>query len=128
MFQYYLHTLKNTFNFSGRARRKEYLIFEIGTLILFCVLTPSILSFSQGFDDKETRFLFFATSVAIILILKKIFSIAVSIRRLHDVGKSGWFLLLNFIPIVSLYLVYLVYIKKGDIGGNQYGPDPKTED
>jgi uncharacterized membrane protein YhaH (DUF805 family) len=53
---------------------------------------------------------------------------AVSIRRLHDVGKSGWFMLIGLVPIVNLYLVYLTCIKKGDVGHNQYGPDPKHED
>ncbi len=132
MLDFYLHTLKNVFNFSGRARRKEYLIFEIGTLILFCVLIPSIFSFSQGLSDKEARMLLFFISLGLLITLKFIFSLAVSIRRLHDVGKSGWFLLLNLIPVinvvVTLYLVYLTCIKKGDIGDNQYGPDPKTED
>jgi uncharacterized membrane protein YhaH (DUF805 family) len=53
---------------------------------------------------------------------------ATSIRRLHDIGKSGWFWFIGLIPIVNLYLVYLTCIKKGDIGDNQYGPDPKHED
>jgi uncharacterized membrane protein YhaH (DUF805 family) len=53
---------------------------------------------------------------------------AVSIRRLHDIGKSGWFWFIGLIPIVNLYLVYLTCIKKGDVGHNQYGPDPKHED
>jgi uncharacterized membrane protein YhaH (DUF805 family) len=135
MLDFYLHTLKNAFNFSGRARRKEYLIFEIGTFILFCVLIPSIFSFSQGLSDEEARMLLLFISLALLIVLKFIFGVAVAIRRLHDVGKSGWFLLLNLlnlIPVVNvvvtLYLVYLTCIKKGDIGDNQYGPDPKHED
>ena len=42
-------------------------------------------------------------------------------RRLHDVGKSGWWLLLYIIPIINLYLMYLMYLKRGDMGANQYG-------
>jgi len=51
--------------------------------------------------------------------------IGVGIRRLHDVNKSGWFLLLGLIPLVNFYLLYLLVIE-GTIGDNQYGPDPKA--
>ena len=51
--------------------------------------------------------------------------LALYVRRLHDTGKSGWFFLLIFIPIVNLYLLYLC-CKSGDIGANAYGADPKA--
>ena len=43
---------------------------------------------------------------------------------LHDTNRSGWYLLIGLIPIVNLYLIYLMF-KEGDTGANQYGPDPK---
>ncbi len=123
MFHYYLHTLKNTFNFSDRARRKEYLIFLIGSFILGLLigLTGVLI-----FDLNEQQLDKLGTISQCLLFIT---GLAVGIRRLHDVGKSGWFLLIGLIPIVGfLYLYYLFCIKKGDVGDNQYGPDPKHED
>ncbi len=52
-------------------------------------------------------------------------SIAVAIRRLHDVGKSGWWLLLGFVPLVGLVLLYFM-VQDSQPGGNEYGPNPKV--
>jgi uncharacterized membrane protein YhaH (DUF805 family) len=51
-------------------------------------------------------------------------TIAISIRRLHDIGKSGWFYLLVFVPIISLVLIYF-FVLDSQPGENQYGPNPK---
>jgi uncharacterized membrane protein YhaH (DUF805 family) len=123
MFHYFLHTLKNAFNFSGRARRKEYLIFLIGSFI-FGLLIGLMGIFVFGLNEQQLDKLGMISQL-----LFFIPTIAVGIRRLHDVGKSGWFFLLLLIPFFNLYVFfYLMLIKKGDIGDNQYGPDPKTED
>ncbi len=71
---------------------------------------------------------FLARPYSILVLLIMIVSVAVGVRRLHDVGKSGWFILIGLVPIVNVYVFYLMLIKKGDVGDNQYGPDPKTED
>jgi len=123
MFHYFLHTLKNAFNFSGRARRKEYLIFLIGSFI-FGLLIGLMGIFVFGLNEQQLDKLGMISQL-----LFFIPTIAVGIRRLHDVGKSGWFFLLLLIPFFNLYVFfYLMLIKKGDIGDNQYGPDPKNED
>jgi len=54
-------------------------------------------------------------------------SLAVTARRLHDTGKPTWYIVLGFIPIVSLYLLYLL-IQEGDKGPNEFGPDPKADE
>ena len=55
-------------------------------------------------------------------------SLAVSVRRLHDVGKSGWFLLFIVVLLIGwIYLLY-VYVQPGMPGPNEYGPDPKGAD
>jgi uncharacterized membrane protein YhaH (DUF805 family) len=123
MLDFYLHTLKNAFNFSGRARRKEYLIFLIGNFILGCLIG---LMGIFVFDLNAQQIDKIATTAQLLLFFP---GLALGIRRLHDVGKSGWFLLIGLIPIVGiLYVLYLYCIKKGDVGDNQYGPDPKHED
>ena len=71
---------------------------------------------------------FLVKPYGILVLLIMIVSVAVGVRRLHDVGKSGWFILIGLVPIVNVYVFYLMLIKKGDVGDNQYGPDPKNED
>ena len=51
--------------------------------------------------------------------------LAVSIRRLHDIGKSGWWLLINIIPFVGFFWFLILTVREGDKGSNAYGPDPK---
>lgn len=53
-------------------------------------------------------------------------SIAVGVRRMHDIGKSGWFLLLGLIPLIGWIILIYFYAKEGDAGPNQYGPNPKS--
>ena len=100
--------------FNGRARRKEYWLFTLVyiLLIVLAVIIMSIIPFLG-------MIIYAAAGLGLLLP-----SLAVAVRRLHDVGKSGWFLLLALVPIISLYLLYL-FIQDGTPGANQYGPNPK---
>ena len=101
---------ENYANFDGRARRKEYWMF---------FLVNIIISFALGFIlGLISPALGLAANVYSLAVL--IPSIAVAIRRMHDVGKSGWYIL---IPIYNLILA----CTEGDKGPNEYGPDPKNE-
>ncbi|HEY8401410.1 MAG TPA: DUF805 domain-containing protein [Cytophagaceae bacterium] len=103
---YYLKVLKNYFEFNGRARRSEYWYF-----FLFNFIIAFVLGFLDGFMG-----LGFLANIYQLFIL--IPAIAVAVRRMHDVGKSGWYCL---IPIYNLVLA----VTEGDKGPNKYGPDPK---
>ncbi|WP_427452315.1 DUF805 domain-containing protein [Litorimonas sp. WD9-15] len=111
---------KNYAKFEGRASRSEYwwpmLMFIIAYVIM---IIASQLGDLIGGIVGLAMVVFFLGSL--------IPAIAVGVRRLHDGDKSGWFYLLSFIPIVSLYYLYLVIIKGTD-GPNQYGPDPLGSD
>ena len=108
-FEYFVKVYKNYANFEGRARRSEYWYFT-----LFYYLIAIVLVFVDQAIGSEIGIvgLFFALGSIIP-------SIAVGVRRMHDVGKSGWYLL---IPIYNLILA----CTNGDTGTNQYGPDPKN--
>ncbi|WP_028979550.1 DUF805 domain-containing protein [Sporocytophaga myxococcoides] len=106
--KYYLKVLKNYALFSGRARRSEYwyfvlfnIIFSIGIGIVCGLISIPELSYVY--------------SIAVLIP-----GLAVGVRRMHDVGKSGWFLL---IPFYNLILA----VTEGEIGSNQYGPSPKED-
>jgi uncharacterized membrane protein YhaH (DUF805 family) len=95
--------------FSGRAARSEYWWF-----MLFFFLVVAILT---AINDK-------LGNVAVLAFLLP--NLAVGARRLHDINKSGWFLLLGFIPIIGTIILIVWAVKKGDEGSNEYGEPPVT--
>lgn len=100
--------------FTGRAGRKEYWYFFLANFVISFGL--GIVSNVVG-DDYGMLGMLFSFAVLVP-------SIAVSVRRMHDVNKSGWILLLGLIPFVGLYLLYLA-LKMGDKAENDYGPVPQ---
>lgn len=106
--------LENYANFNGRARRAEFWWFTLANVIISIVL--QIIDSIIGLPILGGLY-----GLAVLIP-----GIAVAIRRLHDVEKSGWFLLLAFIPLVNFYLIYLLVIE-GTRGQNEYGPDPKNQ-
>jgi uncharacterized membrane protein YhaH (DUF805 family) len=104
---YYFKVLQNYANFNGRARRSEYWYF-----VLFNVIFSFVIGFISGLIGVEIL----GTVYTFAVLLP---SIAVAVRRMHDVGKSGWFIL---IPIYNLVLA----VTEGTKGENEYGPDPKA--
>ncbi len=103
---YYFKVLKNYATFSGRARRSEYWYFALFSAIISIIL--AVVGVAIKFPLLNNVY-------SIIVLLP---SIAVGVRRVHDVGKSGWFIL---IPIYNLIL----FCTDGQPGENEYGPDPK---
>ena len=99
--------------FGGRARRSEYWYFFLFYLIVDVVVM--IVANVTGLS--------WLTSILTLALFLP--NLAVSIRRLHDIGKSGWFVLLTLIPIVGIILLIVWYCKDSMPGENQYGPNPK---
>jgi hypothetical protein len=103
--KYYLKALQNYATFKGRASRSEYWYF-----VLFNVIFSIVLGFVSGIVDLPILY----TIYSLVLLIP---SIAVAVRRMHDVGKSGWFIL---IPIYDLILACTQGVK----GENEYGTEP----
>lgn len=119
--QWYLRVLRKYAVFTGRARRKEYWIFGlIDVLIIFALKYPHFLT-SQ--IDPETRLgqlqmlYVFATFVPFV---------AVSVRRLHDTNRSGWWVLLVLIPVIGMIPTFIFMAEDSEPGENRYGPNPKA--
>ena len=108
---------ENYANFNGRARRSEYWYFVL-VYIIVIVLLNILSGVFLGMESALLATVFYGLSMIVNLGLL-VPSIAVGVRRMHDVGKSGWFIL---IPIYSLILA----LTEGDKGENAYGPDPKN--
>ena len=120
---YYLNVLRNYASFSGRARRKEYWMFVLFNNIFFIaivILELVILELDLGFSTIIPMGVggqgVLNATYSILMIIP---SIAVGVRRMHDVGKSGWFLL---VPIYNIILTF----QEGERNENEYGPDPKN--
>lgn len=105
--KWYLKVLRDYAKFNGRARRSEFWYFILFTLLI---------SLSLEVIGLLVHFMWLDTIYTLATLIP---TIAVSVRRMHDVGKSGWF---NLIPVYGIILS----CQAGDIGNNLYGPDPKN--
>lgn len=115
LWQEFLDCLQHKYaQFSGRARRREFWGFYLFSAIAGMIL--GIISQAGGILTSIIVWL-----VSLVLLIP---SIAVQVRRLHDVGKSGWLTLLALIPIVGLILIYWD-VQDSQPGTNEYGPNPK---
>ena len=116
MIQYYLKVLKQYADFNGRARRSEYWYY---TLVNMIVIYGLIFLGGAMASSSSAIAGILATLSTIYALATMIPSIAAGVRRMHDVGKSGWFIL---IPLYNLILA----VTEGQTGSNEYGPDPKA--
>jgi uncharacterized membrane protein YhaH (DUF805 family) len=114
--QWYLAVLRNYGNFSGRARRTEYWMFAFVNLVVSLVLYVLTFATHSGF------FLVLVFLYALAVVLP---SMAVLARRLHDIGMSGWWILIGLVPFIGGIVLFVFTLLPGNQGPNQYGDDPK---
>jgi uncharacterized membrane protein YhaH (DUF805 family) len=113
---YYLSALKKYAQFSGRARRKEYWMFAFVNIIIFVIL--GILGY---FVNGQIGGIIGGIYGLLVLIP----SLAVLVRRLHDIGKSGWWILIGLVPFIGEIVLLIFSVMDGQPGQNQYGSNPK---
>ena len=114
--------LKRYAEFTGRSRRKEYWMFVLLTIGIY--LIASILDRIAGMNGTIAGVYGPITTVVGLGLLVP--SIAVSIRRLHDTDRSGWWLLLGMVPIVGGIVLLVFMVLEGTHGANRFGADPKA--
>lgn len=106
--------------FEGRARRKEYWFFVLFYIIFSLVL--ALVDELAGTVLEGTNIGLLGTLYGFALLVP---SLAVSVRRLHDTGRSGWWLLINLIPLIG-FIVFLVFaVQDSQPGENRFGVNPK---
>jgi uncharacterized membrane protein YhaH (DUF805 family) len=117
---WYLEALKKYATFEGRARRKEYWFFQ-----LFNVLAVLVLALVDGatgtFSAEAGLGLLSGLYVLVILVP----SIAVTVRRLHDTDRSGWWFLIGFVPLIGGLVLLVFALLDSTPGANRFGPNPK---
>ncbi|MDP4096326.1 DUF805 domain-containing protein [Paenibacillus sp. P96] len=113
---WYVSVLKNYVGFQGRARREEYWMFVLVNFGVTVVL--SLLQALFGIDQVLTSIYGLAVFLP---------TLAVGARRLHDTGRSGWWLLLNLIPLVGTIILIVFLVQDSQFGNNRYGANPKEK-
>lgn len=117
--------------FTGRARRKEYWLFSLfvglvtGVLLLLANPigdwgNPDVDPATLGFANEAV-----AGVLAVFLLLALLPSLAVTIRRLHDSNRSGWWWFITLVPAVGSLVLFIFTLLDGTAGPNRFGPDPK---
>lgn len=119
MLYWYVEALKNSLDFSGRARRKEYWFFQLTLFIVSLALV--LLEFFMGWTSVAGSYGILSGVFTLAMVIP---NIAVSVRRLHDIGRSAWSLLFCLIPFIGGIILLVMLAKEGTHGDNSYGPDP----
>ncbi|MEU7036302.1 DUF805 domain-containing protein [Streptomyces sp. NPDC046237] len=111
---WYLDVLKKYAVFTGRARRQEFWMYTLFNLIAYVVvvIVDVLLTTAPLLTGIYALGVFLPT-------------LAVTIRRLHDTGRSGWMILLGLIPLVGAIILIVFYATEGNQTDNAYGPNPK---
>lgn len=117
---WYLKCWKQYADFSGRARRKEYWIFSLINYIIIFFLYILQIVMIESTLWLIFPIIFFLYAVAVFLP-----GLAVNIRRLHDIGKSGWWYLIYLIPIIGTIWLTVLMCLDSEPGENQWGENPK---
>jgi|TARA_Y100000310_G_C19974365_1_gene486915 uncharacterized membrane protein YhaH (DUF805 family) len=113
--EWYLKVVRDNYaNFNGRASRQEYWMF-----FLFNMIFAFVAAFLDGFLGLGFLYILYALGLFIP-------GLAVGIRRLHDVGKSGWWLLITLIPLIGAIWILILLCTDSNPGENGFGPSPKV--
>jgi len=120
MLKWYYVVLKNYAVFSGRATRGEFWYFTLLNMIFTILL--GILDVVTGSYLTGSGIWFLSGGYALALFLP---SIAVSIRRLHDTDRSGWWVGILMVPVIGIIVFYIFMVQNSKPGENRYGPNPK---
>lgn len=117
---WYLEVLKKYAVFSGRARRKEYWYFVLFNIIVSIVL--GVIDGVTGSLNAQTGLGLLSGIYSLAILIP---SIAVSVRRLHDTDRSGWWLLIVLVPLVGAIILLVFAVQDSKPGANQFGENPK---
>jgi len=118
---WYIDVLKKYFVFSGRAQRAEYWYFILFNIIASIIIV--IIDSIVGTFNPETGVGILSVIYALAILIP---SIAVAVRRLHDTGRTGWWLLIWLIPLVGFIVILVFMILDSEPSDNEYGANPKA--
>jgi uncharacterized membrane protein YhaH (DUF805 family) len=120
---WYLKVLKQFADFNGRARRKEYWMF-----FLFNVIFAVVANILDGLLGIKFIAGLYGPIYLVYALVMLVPGLAVAVRRMHDIGKSGWMILVALIPLVGSIWLLVLLASNGNQGDNAYGADPKASE
>ena len=127
---WYLKVVRDNFaNFKGRARRKEFWMFVLFNLIFDIVvmiadnIIGTTFKVGSGYYAISMPYGWFFLLYSLAVIIP---GIAVSVRRLHDIGKSGGWIFISLIPFIGAIWLLVLFVLEGDLNPNTYGASPKS--
>ncbi|WP_372374819.1 DUF805 domain-containing protein [Xanthomonas axonopodis pv. cajani] len=126
--EWMLLPLKRYADFNGRSRRKEYWMFALMQLLVLFVFGGlfAVAALAMGNENGPGALAWLIGAVMVIVCLALIVpGIAVTVRRLHNQDKSGWFYLISLVPYVGAFVLLVFMCIEGTPGPNQYGENPK---
>ena len=118
---WFVTALKNYAVFSGRSRRSEYWYFALFYVIFYVAAT--VVDVMIGSFERSSGI---GACTAILALALLIPSISVTVRRLHDTGRSGWWILIGLIPLVGGIILLVFMCQDGEPGVNRFGANPKV--
>ena len=121
--EWYLKVIRQYADFNGRARRKEYWMFVLFNMIfaIVAMILDNVLGITIAGLPYGPLYIFYGLAMFIP-------GLAVCVRRLHDIDKSGWMILVALIPLAGAIWLLVLYCTEGTQGDNKYGSDPKIEE
>ena len=117
---WYFDVLKQYAVFQGRARRKAYWFFVLFNLIASAALT--VIDFMTGSLDRELGIGLLSGLYSLAVLIP---SLAVTVRRLHDTDRSGWWLLIGLVPLIGAIVLLVFMLLDSTPGDNRHGANPK---
>ena len=127
---WYTKVMSQYVDFNGRARRKEYWMFNLFYIIILIVAmvidNMAGLNFTQDYGYGVVVELPYGWTYCLVALLHFLPALGVTVRRLHDTGKSGWMFLVSLIPIVGGIWLLVLMCTDSNTGENEYGPNPKA--
>ncbi|WP_028110504.1 DUF805 domain-containing protein [Ferrimonas futtsuensis] len=118
--KWYLMAWQRCLQFSGRSRRTEYWMFFLINILV--AIAIALMDLMLGTVDEQTHTGTFSTLYSFIVILP---TLALTVRRLHDTGRTGWWVLISLIPVLGVIVLLVFMALDGEPGGNHYGASPK---
>jgi uncharacterized membrane protein YhaH (DUF805 family) len=121
--------LKRYFDFQGRSRRSEYWLFYLLTTLVTMALYLPLMAVGMDPETGEPGPMMGLIGLLLVLVWLGFFipSLAVTIRRLHDTNRSGWWVLISFLPLAGALVLFIFMLLNGTVGPNRFGADPKGE-
>ena len=117
---WYLQAIRQYATFDGRSRRKEYWYFAL--INMLAIVALAVVDGVTGMYSAEIGI---GVLSGLYILAASVPGLAVSVRRLHDIGRTGWWVLIGVIPFIGTLVLLVLAVLDSQPGANRYGPNPK---